>query len=234
MFDEPTPNPNEPEDILAPLENRGGEVQSTGTSTEIKSALAGQKLKPISSPTDQDFTGAEAPFEPEIEITPPMMSKKGLFTTIGIILVGVIAVGTFYVLKSTSQKTAPTAQQPVVNTPITTPPANVPLPEAVVVVTSTPQPETPVVSTTTAPVAAPIAVDTDGDGLTDEQEARLGTDQNKKDTDSDELTDYEEVMIWHTNPLNPDTDGDKFLDGSEVKNGYNPLGSGKLLQVPVK
>jgi S1-C subfamily serine protease len=44
-------------------------------------------------------------------------------------------------------------------------------------------------------------LDSDNDGLSDAQEAQLGTD-----------------------PHNPDTDGDGYLDGSEVTNGYNPLG----------
>lgn len=243
MFDEPTqPNTNEPEDILAPTESSEPRVPSSSAPLEIKSALAGQKLQPITPlSSEQNFTGEEAPFEPEVEITPPMMSKKGLFTTIGIIIVGVVAVGTFYVLKSTSQKAAVVNQQPSVPAvvPVTTAPANIPLPETAPVVTPTPQPAeligqqtpttTPVVATTTSAVST---LDSDGDGLTDVQEARLGTDTHKKDTDGDGLTDYEEVMIWHTNPLNPDTDGDGFSDGQEVKNGYNPLGAGKLLQVP--
>ncbi|MCX6779538.1 MAG: hypothetical protein NTU97_04945 [Candidatus Magasanikbacteria bacterium] len=41
-------------------------------------------------------------------------------------------------------------------------------------------------------------------------------------------------MIWKTDPLVADTDGDGFNDGQEVKNGYNPLGSGKLLELPVQ
>ena len=48
------------------------------------------------------------------------------------------------------------------------------------------------------------------------------------DTDNDGLIDYEEVKIYHTNPLLPDTDGDGHLDGVEVKNGYNPNGAGKM------
>ena len=43
-------------------------------------------------------------------------------------------------------------------------------------------------------------VDSDGDLLTDEREVELGTDLNNKDSD-----------------------GDGYLDGIEVANGYNPL-----------
>jgi hypothetical protein len=47
------------------------------------------------------------------------------------------------------------------------------------------------------------------------------------DQDNDNLTDQEEVF-YNTDPLNPDTDGDGYLDGDEVMSGYNPAGEGKL------
>lgn len=78
---------------------------------------------------------------------------------------------------------------------------------------------------------AVIAVDTDQDGLTDAEEAKLGTDPAKKDTDSDGLSDYDEVKIYATDPLNPDSDGDTYKDGEEVSKGYNPHGKGKLFDV---
>lgn len=49
------------------------------------------------------------------------------------------------------------------------------------------------------------------------------------DTDNDGLTDEEE-KIYGTSIINPDTDGDGYLDGEEVNGGYNPLGQGKLNQ----
>lgn len=79
-----------------------------------------------------------------------------------------------------------------------------------------------------------VEVDTDKDGLSDVEEARLGTDPLQNDTDQDGLNDREEVVIYKTNPLVSDTDGDTFLDGSEVRNGYNPAGPGKLLTVPTQ
>jgi lipoprotein-anchoring transpeptidase ErfK/SrfK len=43
------------------------------------------------------------------------------------------------------------------------------------------------------------------------------------DSDSDGLSDYEEIYIYHTNPHNPDTDGDGYTDGNdEVRHGYDP------------
>jgi hypothetical protein len=47
------------------------------------------------------------------------------------------------------------------------------------------------------------------------------------DIDLDGLTNAEESQ-YRTNPENPDSDGDGYLDGDEVENGYNPMGSGRL------
>lgn len=78
------------------------------------------------------------------------------------------------------------------------------------------------------PVTPAQPVDTDQDGLTDLEENAAGTNINIVDTDGDGLSDYEELKIYGTNPLLADTDGDNYSDGDEVKNGYNPLGDGKL------
>ncbi len=81
---------------------------------------------------------------------------------------------------------------------------------------------------TDSPVLPSVPVDSDGDGLTDDEEAALGTNPNLIDTDNDGLSDYEEVRIYKTNPLVADTDGDGYPDGTEVRGGYNPNGEGKL------
>jgi hypothetical protein len=81
------------------------------------------------------------------------------------------------------------------------------------------------------PVTPPV-IDSDGDGLSDEDEAVMATDVVNPDTDADGLNDGEEVNIYGTDPLKPDTDGDSYLDGEEVKGGYNPNGEGRLLDVP--
>ncbi len=47
------------------------------------------------------------------------------------------------------------------------------------------------------------------------------------DTDNDGLSDEDEI-IYGTDINNPDTDGDGYLDGEEVESGYNPLGEGLL------
>jgi len=66
--------------------------------------------------------------------------------------------------------------------------------------------------------------DTDGDGLTNSEEAQIGTDPLNPDTDGDGLGDGEEVKNYGTNPLIPDTDSDGLGDGDEVHNrGTDPL-----------
>ncbi len=89
---------------------------------------------------------------------------------------------------------------------------------------------TPETSSATSTVKRidPYPHDKDRDGLTDVEEAKLGTSDLDFDTDHDGLSDPSEVNHWHTNPTKADTDGDGFSDGYEVINGYNPLGSGRL------
>ena len=101
--------------------------------------------------------------------------------------------------------------------------------------TPTPAPETEESSSPAESMFFPPSVteptDSDQDGLTDEEEGALGTDINNTDTDSDGLFDREEVKVYKTNPLVPDTDGDGYSDGDEVRDGYNPVGPGKLYEI---
>ena len=69
-------------------------------------------------------------------------------------------------------------------------------------------------------------IDTDEDGLSDEQELSLGTDPMNPDTDGDGLSDGTEVEmamgLGCPDPLNPDSDGDLISDGDEVANDTDP------------
>ena len=60
--------------------------------------------------------------------------------------------------------------------------------------------------------------DTDGDGISDEDELALGTDPSLADSDGDGLNDDEEVALG-TDPLVQDSDGDGLTDGAEVLSG---------------
>jgi hypothetical protein len=102
-----------------------------------------------------------------------------------------------------------------------------------------------------APPVPAVSDDSDGDGLTYDQELNAGTDPNNPDTDGDGLSDFAELRAFHTdpknfdtdkdgltdgeevntrktNPLIADTDGDGYGDGEEVQAGYNPLGEGRI------
>jgi thiol-disulfide isomerase/thioredoxin len=70
-------------------------------------------------------------------------------------------------------------------------------------------------------LTACIPADTDADGLTDEEEADLGTDPDEEDTDGDGLTDAEEVDMGF-DPTEADADGDGLDDGDEADAGTDP------------
>lgn len=58
--------------------------------------------------------------------------------------------------------------------------------------------------------------DDDGDGLTNGEERRIGTNPEIGDSDGDGLKDGEEVKRYRTSPLRTDSDGDGLADGEEV------------------
>ena len=70
-------------------------------------------------------------------------------------------------------------------------------------------------ATQTAAAEIALTTDTDGDGLTDVEEGKLGTDATKADTDGDGLSDGDE-RSWGSNPHVVDTDGDTLSDGVEA------------------
>lgn len=66
-------------------------------------------------------------------------------------------------------------------------------------------------------------VDSDGDGISDENEIlKTGTDPNQKDTDGDGIGDGVEVL-YRMNPLDADMDNDGVNDGAEIQQGSNPF-----------
>lgn len=93
-------------------------------------------------------------------------------------------------------------------------------------------PTQPSLPTQPAPVVEPQITDSDNDGLSDTKERELGTDPLNPDSDGDRLFDREEVEVYKTDPLNIDTDGDGYEDGAEVQSGYDPKGPGKLIKIP--
>jgi hypothetical protein len=81
----------------------------------------------------------------------------------------------------------------------------------------------PATSTTTTTTTTTPPVDSDNDGLTDDEEAGLGTDPQNAYSDSDALDDGEEVLTYGSDPLDDDTDDDGRSDGGEVFSGTDLL-----------
>lgn len=81
----------------------------------------------------------------------------------------------------------------------------------------------------------PLLADTDGDGFNDGDEIKGAYSPlvgNKKklsqvDSDKDYLNDAWELILG-TGLMNPDSDGDKYLDGTEVMASYDPLQVGEV------
>jgi hypothetical protein len=71
-------------------------------------------------------------------------------------------------------------------------------------------------------VGIACSADRDGDGLSNADERRLGSELDRADTDGDTLDDGEEVALG-TDPLDADTDDDRYVDGDEVLEGTDPL-----------
>ncbi len=74
--------------------------------------------------------------------------------------------------------------------------------------------------------------DRDKDGISDEIEADYGTSDRDDDSDNDGLSDYEEIEYWFSDPNRADSDGDGYRDKQEILNGYRPIGSSALTELP--
>ena len=73
-------------------------------------------------------------------------------------------------------------------------------------------------------------IDSDGDGIYDDDELAMGSDPNSTDSDGDGLLDNEEVEMG-TDPTSDDSDGDGYLDPWEVAEGSDPADADSVIYV---
>lgn len=145
-----------------------------------------------------------------------LFSNRRFLIIVGIVLFVLFTIGAtwYYIRQANPPRPRPTAAPLPPPAPTPTPPVVTEQPPLVVTTTleatsTPPAPETP----TTTPVLST-------GGLMEFPSLILGSSQ---DSDHDGLSDPEEEL-FKTDPLNPDTDGDGYLDGSEVYHLYNPIG----------
>ena len=187
---------------------------------------------PPVSPSGEDVTPSAA--DGMYKIKEPVLSRT-LITVVAILVITGVVSGMgwwvysrFFVDRIESlprENVGGTDSAPVVPTAAVQPVAETVLSGTDIVSSTEPQ-------TTDDTILFGTVIDRDSDGLDDIRERELGTNPDHWDTDGDELTDYDEVVVWKTDPLRGDTDGDTHLDGREVKNGYSPTGPGRIFEPP--
>lgn len=165
-----------------------------------------------------DYFNAESKSENAQSEGPSEAHIKGkktgiIIMVVGFVIIGTLAYGAFVYLQNPDKFNFFSFLQKKTVTPVVQTPIVPVVPAPIVNTTSTFEMVTTTeeiattTPTTTPEVTAPITiVDTDADGLNDSEEAILGTDANMADSD-----------------------GDKYNDLSELIGGYNPAGTGKLV-----
>jgi hypothetical protein len=218
----PPPNlPFQPDDMLAEVEKN----EESPTANSAPNALSAGVLKKKESLDGEQMIPREKVEMPQSNtyvMKAPILGKVITFVLVVVLLVAIGFGGWWIYSKIKSQGSLSKGNQNNTNNSIVVDPNKNISPVST--------------STVTPDISSPVLVgeqtDTDKDNLDDAREAELKTNPQNPDTDGDGLKDGDEVLIWHTDPLNPDTDSDGYKDGEEVKNGYNPLGAGKLFNVP--
>lgn len=144
--------------------------------------------------------------------------KKGLsnktifFIAIGVLFILVVGGSAWYFIQSARQPVvleAPVEPIEISKPPISGVPSEVPQPPGGAPITEE-APATPTETTLTTPVTPPEVLPEVVPDLS-------------QDVDADGLTAAEELLL-STNPNQPDTDADGYLDGHEVLHLYNPTG----------
>lgn len=232
---EPTVMPQaEPKDMFADVDEQEPTTMASG----------GQPASAEDGYGAADATGAASGYTFEEEEQKAWyLQKKFIILLLGVVLLLIIVIfGVQFVLRLFVKPLAPIvpAEQPAKAAPLS--------PEPTTQQESTPSQDQQQGTTGSTEQQQPITpaqvdanqqqngqqFDTDGDGLLDAEEQAIGSSITLPDTDGDGLSDREEFRVFGTDPKSPDSDGDTYLDGVEVKNGYNPKGAGKLFTIPTE
>lgn len=236
MFEEQQQSPSG----AAPAAARG--VEDIFSATEAPQPQgASAPVAPVAGPPSALSQGKLQVAQPAGPAQPPaeqttQHNRGGIRRAVVLILIGVIIFGGgaaayVWVVPTLTRDAAPQTQQNTAPTPTaTSAPEAAPVSPAPTRTEALDNFQQGAIDKVLDPFgASKKTVDTDQDGLSDEQEFQLGTNPRLVDSDDDGLSDWEEQNIFLTDPLDRDTDDDAYLDGEEVMNGYNPRGSGKLL-----
>lgn len=228
MFDDKNPQSNsplpsqEPEDIFKNTEPAPKPATNEPVQTPASEPVL--KTPPPFFMKKNGVNGESNGATPQIESLPPLPSEmspktfnqKNLILLILIIVAALAVAGGGVWWFFLRDKTSPIDNPPVnlfentnTNTDETAPPVNTGKED---------EPADPTLPEETIPTP-----DADGDGLTDAEEAALGTSINSADTDNDGLYDREEAKVYKTDPLKADTDNDGLADGEEVRQKLDPL-----------
>ncbi len=231
MFDDqPTSNTTPPTNLPVEPDDMFKSVDDSSGAPERPDALDAGMLKrraPAGGTPSPMMTAPDMGMSVPMAATSSPILGKILLAVLIVVVVGVGGFGGWWAYKTFVSKTPVVVQTSTNNNNSNaqnnvTPPVDTTVDNNQILPIDTTQNVQPDLTSTDS-------MDTDHDGLTDGEERAYGTDPQNPDTDGDGLTDGDEAHIWHTNPLKTDTDGDSYPDGVEIKNGYNPLGQGKLL-----
>ncbi len=179
-----------------------------------------------------DFSGSPKTADGGFDLAP--LPQKKNFKTIGLLIIGagIIFIGALvylsyrFIISPTAGENKTIASQPVVGEPqktaaVTPPIVPTPVPEAA-----------PVIISTSTPSEIATSTDAVGSLMNEESSGQDGSGLPPLlDSDSDGLFDDEEILLG-TSATSTDSDGDKYGDLVELGSGYDPAGPGKLANNP--
>lgn len=162
----------------------------------------------------------------------PAASQKQNFKTVGFLIIGggIIFIGILiylsyhFIISPTAGKNVPV--QPVINEQKQT------TTTAPVIVSASVPTSTPVIIATTTAVEIATSTNATSTLMNEELGGRDGSNLPALlDSDSDGLIDEEEALLG-TSAASNDSDGDKYSDSAELSQGYDPAGSKKIADNP--